>query len=269
MYTSFMLLTMFSMSPVNADVLSIGPWTVELKKFKKNATVESENEAFLLDYVLEYICKPNCGLGRKGPVCPFMPAAVKNETFWLGKVTIESFNGVNLEQGELNSLYSLVRAVKEWLKERQAAQEMQGLTIFYSALLYFDNQEAPSITENELIELQRTLKSEFVRDGMMIGEFTPHNEEPGLYSESFRPFRSEIPFIGIRFLHQKDLVFMSQSKDDLETQLICLKSFVSRNPKNETALEMLNIKRQELKTNNSAAQKLTTFLLTSLKLSRT
>ena len=66
-----------------------------------------------------------------------------------------------------------------------------------------------------LDRLQASLKTEFVRQGLMIGQFHPRCEAPGLWSPDFRPLRSPIPLLAMREMVASDLPFLVGDPDHL------------------------------------------------------
>ena len=66
-------------------------------------------------------------------------------------------------------------------------------------------------TSVELEDLHRTLKDEFVAEGLMIGQFHPHCEARGLWSPEFRPLQSPVPLLAIREMVPSDLPFLVSS----------------------------------------------------------
>ncbi|MUL38292.1 DUF6875 domain-containing protein [Gloeocapsopsis dulcis] len=67
---------------------------------------------------------------------------------------------------------------------------------------------------------QRHLKPFFVEAGLMLGEFHKQNNSPGLRNPNFRPLRSPIPMLGIRFMVESDLSFLNDlnSEPSLRTK---------------------------------------------------
>ncbi|WP_423834906.1 DUF6875 domain-containing protein, partial [Streptomyces manipurensis] len=71
----------------------------------------------------------------------------------------------------------------------------------------------------ELDELQRKAKDEFVAEGLMIGQFHPVCEEPGLETEAFRPLRAPLPLLAVRKLLVFDLPFLVSDDAHMEHYL--------------------------------------------------
>jgi hypothetical protein len=71
----------------------------------------------------------------------------------------------------------------------------------------------------EIDNLQRSLKDRFVREGLMIGQFHPTCDEPGVWNQSFRPLRSPIPLLAIRTMVVYDMPFLLGSQAHLGAYL--------------------------------------------------
>lgn len=56
--------------------------------------------------------------------------------------------------------------------------------------------------------VQARLKSEFVKHGLMLGEFFPGNPTGGLHSAHFRPLAAPVPLLAIRRMVASDLSFL-------------------------------------------------------------
>jgi hypothetical protein len=61
----------------------------------------------------------------------------------------------------------------------------------------------------QIENVQSALKPEFVKRGMMIGEFWPDHAMPGLHNHSFRPLASPVPMLAMRHMVITDLLFLS------------------------------------------------------------
>lgn len=81
------------------------------------------------------------------------------------------------------------------------------LLIFKTFIVVF-----PSVTESLyalcIDGVQAALKNDYIRRGLMIGQFHPLQMESGLHSSAFRPFRAPVPMLAIRHMHLEDVVFL-------------------------------------------------------------
>lgn len=67
--------------------------------------------------------------------------------------------------------------------------------------------------------LQVRLKSQFVREGLMIGQFHAASVEPGLHNPAFRPLRAPVPSLAIRVMVESDLPFLLSRPEHLAAYL--------------------------------------------------
>jgi hypothetical protein len=97
----------------------------------------------------------------------------------------------------------------------------------------------PSLSTDDaalIDQVQFELKSSFVEEGMMLGEFHEQNESPGLRNPDFRPLRSPIPMLAMRYMVETDLPFLHRSlypaalrSEFIRAYLRRLGSFVNEN----------------------------------------
>ena len=66
----------------------------------------------------------------------------------------------------------------------------------------------------------------------MLGEFHNRTETPGLHNPQFRPLRSPIPLLAIRFMVESDLPFLKNT-DDISLRVRYLKAYLKQFDKGE------------------------------------
>ena len=155
----------------------------------------------VVHWVHDYLSKPHPELGRKGPVCPFVPTALEMKSLYM------SIYEGDLEQDDIRQIA---------LNERDRFLEVEPKTgnnaQFKSILMLFPNvpqQRAMSLVE----AVQEDLRFEFVPLGLMIGEFHsgPPNK-PGLWNDKFLPLNCPIPMLVIRHMVPTDILFLKDEK---------------------------------------------------------
>ncbi len=77
-----------------------------------------------------------------------------------------------------------------------------------------------------LNEVQQEIKPFFVEAGLMIGEFHQRNLSPGLHNENFRPLRSPVPLLAIRFMVEADLPFLNRPSDQPHLRIKYLEAYL-------------------------------------------
>jgi Cys-tRNA(Pro) deacylase len=157
----------------------------------------------------EYLCKPHPELGREGPVCPFVQAAMRKGLFLLAVC-----RGRDFDQPEVRERIMRYRDRFLALPPQEGSE-----AAFKTVLILF-----PDLTEEDVPRLidatQQALKPIYVEKGLMIGEF--HAGPPrkaGLWNPDFRPLRSPVPMLVIRHMVPTDFAFLRDEKELVEAYL--------------------------------------------------
>jgi prolyl-tRNA editing enzyme YbaK/EbsC (Cys-tRNA(Pro) deacylase) len=171
----------------------------------------------IVAWAREYLCQPHPDLGRSGAVCPYVQSSLEKCLFLL---TV--FPGDNFDQEEV---IRRVMQYRDWflaLEPRNGPEAM-----FKTILMLFP--DLPLAAAPRLIDAtQHKLKTEYVKKGLMIGEF--HGTPPakaGLWNPDFRPLRSPAPLLAIRHMVPSDFPFL---KGDKECVLPYLELFGGQEP---------------------------------------
>ncbi|MHC0062394.1 DUF6875 domain-containing protein [Nostoc sp. UIC 10890] len=170
----------------------------------------------IMDWVKNFLGRPHPNLGRTGAVCPFVPLSLKSNTIRLAVIRTKDLYSEQLEEvvGRYRDIF-LEMDIKE-----------QELAINKAFLLIFPDVHIEDATK--LIDsVQQKLKPLFVESGLMIGEFHKRNDSPGLHNPNFRPLRSPIPLLAIRFMVEADLPFL-QSPADPRLRIRYLEAYLKR-----------------------------------------
>ncbi|MGO1049553.1 DUF6875 domain-containing protein [Crossiella sp. CA198] len=156
--------------------------------------------ARILRWAKDFLVPGHPDLGRTGPVCPYTRPALRRDLFHLG------LGG----PGDLCETLTGLRATHTAALSIMDSSDAELLT--YVLVL-------PEADPDEIDAVQRELKSEFVGDGLMLGQFHPHCAEPGLWNQEFRPLRSPLPLLAIRRLLPVDLPFLLAEPGHLDAYL--------------------------------------------------
>lgn len=171
----------------------------------------------IIEWVKTFLAKPHPELGRSGAVCPFVPRALKLNTIRLAVIRTK-----NLKPDQIEEIVKHYREVFLELEPKQAD------LVFYKAIMLV----FPDVSEAEAFELidsvQQKLKPLFVESGLMLGEFHPRNQAPGLHNPDFRPLRSPVPMLAIRFMAESDLPFLDRITDDPEIRVRYLEAYLQQ-----------------------------------------
>ena len=146
-----------------------------------------------IDYIYNFLSKPNTQLGRSGDVCPFTQKAMALDAIFFKKFS-----------QQVSSSTDLVNVVNEM------KYFFQGIKIsnddLKCVLVIFTNLDPTKF--KYINEIQAERKIDFVEEGLMLGQFHPDCEEAGLWSEDFRPLQSPVPMLAVRHMAKTDIAFL-------------------------------------------------------------
>ncbi len=156
----------------------------------------------VMDWVKNFLARPHPDLGRGGSVCPYAPHALKSNSIQLAVVHTQNLQPQQVEEIVVHYRHAFL----------ELEPKEQALAINKALLLIFPDIQIEDATT--LIDgIQQKLKPLFVDAGLMIGEFHKRNQTPGQHNSNFRPLRSPIPLIAIRFMVESDLPFLQNADD--------------------------------------------------------
>lgn len=146
-------------------------------------------------WAVSYLCQPHPELGREGPVCPFTRPSLERDVFWLTVCNVGTIAGPEV--------YQATRALAEVFVHLEPTTTSESR--FKTVLVIFPRL----VDKSEVDDLQRRLKSTFVQEGLMVGQFHDECEEPGLWNPNFPALRSPLPLLAIRHMVTSDFAFLT------------------------------------------------------------
>ncbi|WP_327145499.1 DUF6875 domain-containing protein [Nocardia sp. NBC_01327] len=150
--------------------------------------------ATLVRWVSDHLLKPHAGLGRPGPVCPFMRHTTTRQLLWAGAATGTDWSTEGM-QGVMDDAF----AVYARLRQENPA-DSRGLTL---VTLF------PDLSRHELIDaVHRARKTQAVAAGLMLGQFYPGCTVPGLWNSDFHPLDAPVPMLVLRPMMSTDFPFL-------------------------------------------------------------
>jgi hypothetical protein len=147
-------------------------------------------------FAVEGLAMPHPDLGRPGEVCPYVRRAIERG---LLRLTI-----ARVPPGGEAAARLMLATRDRFLALPPVGGEDSRLKAIITLFPSVTPEQAPEAIDG----LQARLKDFFVRDGLMIGQFHPGNEEPGLHSARFRPFRTPVPALAMRGMVSSDAPFL-------------------------------------------------------------
>jgi hypothetical protein len=194
---------------------STGPRLMRVSEVMRECEITSPL-ACVLDWVQNFLAKSHPELGRKGPVCPFVPISLDIDTIWMAEITDEDPSLENISQ--------IITGYRDLFlqTEPKSGPEMMNKAF----LVVFPNlgTQGASVVD----DVQYRLKRHFVAKGLMLGEFHATNQSPGLRNPEFRPLRSPIPMLAIRYMVDSDLPFLMRADYPAEERAAFLRAYLSR-----------------------------------------
>ncbi|MBG1267957.1 DUF6875 domain-containing protein [Nostoc sp. WHI] len=199
----------------------------------------------IMEWVKSFLGRPHPNLGRPGVVCPFVPHSLKSNSICLAVIHTKDLCAEQLEEvvGRYRNIF-----LEMDVKEQELAPNRAFLLIFPDIHI----EDASKLVDS----VQQKLKPLFVESGLMIGEFHKRNESPGLHNPNFRPLRSPIPLIAIRFMVEADLPFL-QSPADPHLRIRYLEAYLKHfgdtftdETKFKNAHQALALAKEEIKQEN-------------------
>ena len=171
------------------------------------AEVELEALRAMARFAVEGLAVPHPDLGRPGEVCPYVRRAIGRG---LLRLTV-----ARVPPGGEAAARLMLATRDRFLALPPAEGEDSRLKAIITLFPTVTPAEAPVAIDG----LQARLKDFFVREGLMIGQFHPGNDEPGLHSARFRPFRAPVPALAMRVMVSSDAPFLTGTDAHAEAYL--------------------------------------------------
>lgn len=184
--------------------------SIEIERLQQDFSALKE----INEWVKAFLARPHRDLGRSGPVCPFVPQALKFDSI---RSTV--IRAKNLEPQQIEKIVLSFRDTFLEMEPRDREAGINKVILLVFPDIHLDD------TDKMIDAVQQKLKPFFVESGLMLGEFHNRTESPGLHNPNFRPLRSPIPLLAIRYMVEIDLPFLLAA-DDLELRIRYLKAYL-------------------------------------------
>lgn len=149
-----------------------------------------ESFARVIEWIESFLCAPNTEVGRLGDVCPFARTAILKRAIAFYRNHSDTVAGLAADM--------------EWHLDEFL--QGGGLQDLYHCRIVVPGGIANAARAVEVV--QKQLKPAFIERHVMIGQFFPDCEEPGLWSQTFRPLQAPIPLLAIRNMVPTDIAFL-------------------------------------------------------------
>ena len=143
-------------------------------------------------------------LGRPGAICPF--------AFQGSRTGGVLFADCDLPLGKDQEIAEVMCAAHAISVERDRQESDERRRVLQAIVVTFSQFEGPG--QGDLIEsTQRNLKSMFVASGLMLGEFFPGCQTPGLRNPAFHSLDAPISTLVVRHMVLGDAPFLRAKED--------------------------------------------------------
>lgn len=153
----------------------------------------------LRKWATEYLCEPHENLGRTGPVCPFTGPSIAHRHFWAGFI-----DGTDIDQDRMKAVADDLFEIFPDLPPTTGAD-----STLKAVLAVF-----PDITDFGIIDrVQDEGKANFVKEGLMLGQFYPGCTVSGLRNKDFYALDAPLPMLAVRRMVGSDFPFLVSRRD--------------------------------------------------------
>jgi len=179
--------------------------------------LSSRVESLLIarNWIDEYITKPDEQVGRKGPVCPFVPRSIvakklfyvlsevdgpHRDTAMRDTMAAKNLFAPLLGEGDSDDIYDCLIVLLPYLSNSEGGQALR--TVHFS------------------------LKPAFVASKFMLGEFHKTMDNRGLHNIDFLSARSPVPLLVVRRMVPTDIAFLSEEDEPAERRLEYIRQYL-------------------------------------------
>ncbi|MFZ2526752.1 MAG: DUF6875 domain-containing protein [Rhodococcus sp. (in: high G+C Gram-positive bacteria)] len=150
-------------------------------------------------WAVDFLCRPHEDLGRTGPVCPFAGPSITRRLFWAAFVP-----GTDIGDDRMRAVADdLAELFPELPPDSGADAALKAVVVVFPDLTAFDAIE----------RVQNERKSDFVLQGLMLGQFYPGCTVSGLRNNEFRALDAPLPMLAVRHMVGSDFPFLADHRD--------------------------------------------------------
>jgi hypothetical protein len=171
------------------------------------------------EYIQNFLCRTNEYVNRPGPVCPFIPRSLKQQSVYF-------FIPTNDKISNKQELIKTVRQCRyDFLHRLQPTNGTKEKSVHKCLIILI---RSSNISHSMVDHIQTVLKPEFViQYGLMLGEFYDTSNSGAKRNENFYPLRTWVPLLVIRYMVAEDIDFLNQKhKYGVEDRLNMVKKYL-------------------------------------------
>ncbi|MGP4111434.1 DUF6875 domain-containing protein [Streptomyces sp. 4N509B] len=173
--------------------MSTRPITHEERRF---LPLTPEQDRTLSHWLDTYVSAPHAELGREGPVCPFVPPAIRAGSLRLLRSPWRPGDG-------LTELVERIHAAMDLFDAGPMVSRNGGLD---SLIVVFDGMTREDWTLVD--EAHLTTKHDAVERGLMLGQMHPECTAPASRNPFFPVNRAPFPLMAVRRMAFHDILFL-------------------------------------------------------------
>lgn len=174
---------------------------------------------WLRNYIEDFLCHSSEYVNRQGPVCPFVPRSLKQQSLYFFMSSAD-------ENSSRQQLVEMVRRCRyDFLHQLEPINRVKEKLVYKSLILVMSS---PGISHSLIDQVQTLLKPEFVlQHDLMLGEFYDTSNSCAKRNEHFYPLRTKVPLLVIRYLVADDIDFLDQAhKYPVNIRLDMVKKYI-------------------------------------------
>lgn len=144
----------------------------------------------------DYLCQPHSVLGRDGPVCPFVPAALKGGSVLVAERHFQD----DIDADEMTAaVFDMMEAFDgaDWPPRGESVRALVWVLTGISEERF-----------HLLDSAHRATKSDVVERGFILGQFHPACPEGAIRNPHFMVSRAPLPMFGLRRMAIHDVLFL-------------------------------------------------------------
>lgn len=184
---------------------------------REDSNIEKNN--LIKDWMLNYIGEPSEHINRIGAICPFVKKAHNSDSIYLVQYDAKN-QGFEEYRSEMCKLIDLYRK-----KELELPHEKREL---FSIVVIINDLSKENYSKF-IDDLHYSCRLEFMKEGLMLGEFHPHSRKPSARNENFHPLISPIPCFALRKITSHDILFINHDGDAVEKRKEELNLYIEKN----------------------------------------
>lgn len=172
---------------------------------RTSTLVEGELSALraVADWVRSYVIQPHEDLGRPGPVCPYVPAALEHRKLWLAPEQVGD--------RDVSDVAELMTRYRQLFLEQEppGSEDVDRAAI----IVVFTDLSADRAAGLFDEVPQRLAAPAYEEDGIVFGPFYPGHPGAAIHNPDFRPFGSPVPLVFVRYGVVGDWPFFLDQED--------------------------------------------------------